>query len=125
MKIKVKSEPVKPREEALSSGTDNTHNDNDKTVLECTRCMFKTVNKTKLKKHNKKNHNMANLSVSPARKKPKMAEDLSKGIVNDILNMIHDKYESIGETDEELKVMETVSFEENRIDQQVMDTERC
>ena len=53
-----------------------------------------------------------------------MAEDLSKGIVEDILNMIHDKYESVGETDEELKKLETVSFEENQMDQQVMDTGR-
>ena len=28
------------------------------------------------------------------------------------------------ETDDELKKMETISFEENRIDQQIMDTEK-
>ena len=124
IKNKVKTKSVKLKEEVVPSVPDNYHNNTEKDVLECSRCMFKTVNKTKLKKHFKKIHNMSNISVSPARKKPKMAEDLSKGIVDDILNMIHDKYETVGETDEELKKFERVSFEENRMDQQVMDTEK-
>ena len=119
-----KSEPLKPKSVDTLSDSDSTLNDTDKTVLECTRCLLKTANKTNLKKHNKKVHNSVNRVGSPAKKKQKLAEDLSKGIVEDILNQIHDKYESMGETNEELKKLETVSYEENRVDQQIMDFEK-
>ena len=51
-----------------------------------------------------------------------MALDLSKAIVEELLNGIHDKYETEEETDKELKKLETVSFEEKRCDEQIMDT---
>ena len=93
----------------------------DKTLLKCDKCEFKTVNKTKLKKHTRIHHGSASSSTSPARKKPKLSKNLSEAIVNEILDQIHDKYDSGEETNNELKQMEQVSFEENRVDQQIMD----
>ena len=94
----------------------------DKTVLKCAECEFKSVNKSKLKKHTKNKHSGSSESKSPERKKPRVALDLSKAIVEELLNGIHDKYETEEETDKELKKLETVSFEEKRCDEQIMDT---
>ena len=92
----------------------------DKVVLKCDQCSFKTVNKTKLKKHKKKPHPTA--SGSPLRKKAKLeSHELSQSIVEDIINQIQDSSETEVETDKELKKFETASFEENRIDEQLMD----
>ena len=51
-----------------------------------------------------------------------MSINLSQAIVNEILEKIHDEYDSGNEIIKELKQMETVSFEENCMDQQFMDT---
>ena len=44
-------------------------------------CSFKTVNKSKFKKHKKK----TDIPASPERKKPKLASDVSKASVKEIL----------------------------------------
>ena len=108
------------RKEEHKTDTDSSESDIDKTVIKCDRCTFKTVNKTKFKKHQKKPHESA--PVSPIRKKAKLTtHELSKSIVEDIISQIQDTDETEAETDKELKKMETVSFEENRMDQQLMD----
>ena len=60
-------------------------------------------------------------SKSPAKKRAKTTMDLSEEIVEEILNLIHDKTESKQELDDQLTNLEKVSFEENRVDQQLMD----
>ena len=65
---------------------------------------------------------MSSTSASPAKKKQRIANDMSKAIVQEILNQVHDLYDSGEETNHDLKQMETVSFEENRMDHQIMDT---
>ena len=108
------------RKEEYKTDTDSNESDLDKTVIKCDRCSFMTVNKTKFKKHKKKPH--VSVSVSPIRKKVKLtSHELSKSIVEDIICQIQDTDETEAETDKELKKMETVSFEENRIDDQIMD----
>ena len=100
------------RKEEHGTDTDSSESDIDKTVIKCDRCSFKTVNKTKFKKHQKKPHESA--PVSPIRKKAKLTTlELSKSIVEDIISQIQDTDETEAETDKELKKMETVSFEEN------------
>ena len=69
----------------------------------------------------KKPHDQPADSKSPAKKRAKTATDLSEEIVKDILNQIHDSHESEQETNEQLTNLEKVSFEENRVDQQLMD----
>ena len=61
-------------------------------------------------------------SSSPARKKIKVASDLSKAILEELLEQIYDTHETEAETDKELKKLEFESFEEKRSDEQLMDS---
>ena len=47
---------------------------------------------------------------------------MSKDILDEILDKIHDLNETETETDKELKKREQISFEEIRVDEQLMDT---
>ena len=106
------------KEQIQSSGTDS---ESDKCAYKCDECNFKTINKTKFKKHIKKTHRNSG-SNSPARKKPKVTSDVvSKAMVEEILNRIHDTGETEEDMDKELVKLETTSFEEQRIDEQLMD----
>ena len=51
---KIKTEPVKHILSEQKSETDSTESESDKSFLSCDQCSFKTVNKSKLKKHKKK-----------------------------------------------------------------------
>ena len=75
------------------------------------------MNKSKLKKHKKKPH-----QNSPVRKKPRLADNFSADILNEILEKNHDINDTETETDKELKKREQISFEEIRVDEQFMDT---
>ena len=107
------------KEQGEPSSTDS---ESDKSVYKCDECDFKTINKTRFKKHIKKVHRKHPGSNSPARKKPKVASDVSKAIVDDILNKIQDKGDTEEDTDKELVKLEATSFEEQRIDEQLMDS---
>ena len=102
--------------------TEATGLQGDKTLLKCDKCNFKTVNKSKLMKHKRTIHGSVSSSSSPARKKPKLAKNVSIAILNEILDKMYDKSDSGEETITELRQMEFASFEENRVDQQIMDT---
>ena len=100
-----------------STGTESTESDSERAVLKCDKCEFRSVNKAKIKKHMKKPH----ATQSPVQKKLKLAHDMSMAIVEDIIKSIQDSCEEDSETDKELKKLETVSYEEQRVDDQLMD----
>ena len=84
-------------------------------------CNFKTVNKNTLKKHKTKQHKSPSSSDSPVKKKPKISKELSVAIFKELIDKIHDRNETEEETDKELQKLELVNYEENKVDQQVMD----
>ena len=93
----------------------------DQSVLKCEKCDFKTVNKTKMKKHKKKPHVVSSPLNSPVKKKARVSVEVSKAILEDMLEKMYDTHETDAETDKELIKHEKASFEENIIDDQQMD----
>ena len=89
--------------------------------FKCDECQFETNNQSKLKKHIKKRHEKPSRSNSPLKKKQKTVADFTEEIVNELIGQIHDRYESESEIDKDLEKLETVSFEERRVDEQMMD----
>ena len=92
----------------------------ERSVSKMDHCGFKTKGKPKLKR-NKNKHEKQTSSASPERKRIKLASSMSKEIVIEIIESIQDTEDTEAETDKELKNREIISFEENRIDEQLMD----
>ena len=93
-----------------SSENENSESDSGKPLLSCVKC-----------KKCKKPHNQSFTSASPARKKLKLSTDVSKAIIEEILATIMETEETETETDKELAKMEHTSYEEKRMDTQIMD----
>ena len=109
------------RHEETEQDGDSSHIKPEQSVSKSDQCGFKTMSKPKLKR-NKKKPDKHTSPASPERKKIKLASDMSKEIVEEIIESIQDTEDTEAETDKELKNMETISFEEKRVDDQLMDT---
>ena len=99
---KVASSSSKRHDNNEHVNASSTDTESDKNVYKCNKCNFKTVNKKKFKKHNKKPHVNISGSNSPARKKPKTESDIPAVIVDEILASIHDQGESETEPNKEM-----------------------